>query len=498
MIVKQKNVLVKKEFLEKNKWLKKWTCIVVDGEGLEKDTSIIAKKNTNTLAYTIYTSGSTGMPKGVMISHKGAVNTIQDINSRFNINEKDVAIAVSNLHFDLSVYDVFGMLGSGAKLVIPDSEKAKDPQYWIELMNREHITIWNSVPTFVEMLIEYEAHQNKLVRKDLRLIMMSGDWIAISLPKKIRNIFDDIKLISMGGATEASIWSNIFEIPKNIPSEWNSIPYGKPLCNQKYYILDSGLENCPDYVPGILYISGAGLAEGYLNDKEKTADKFIYHPQIGERLYCTGDMGRYCNYGNIEFLGRIDNQIKINGYRVELGEIENAIIKAAGISKVAVMPISDAGMVSIAAFIENENEIDTKSFKEQLRMLIPEYEIPKNIIKLEKLPLSNNGKIDRKALNEIWQKQKKEEIDEEIVLPRTETEKNILSAFEKVLCTNIGIEKGFFTSGGDSLKGIRLVNLLKEELNYEVSLREVYKYSTVEKLAEFIDEKQEDFEEGTL
>ncbi|AGX42688.1 non-ribosomal peptide synthetase [Clostridium saccharobutylicum] len=495
---KTKNVLVKKEFLEKNKWLKKWTCIVVDGEGLEKDTSIIAKKNTNTLAYTIYTSGSTGMPKGVMISHKGAVNTIQDINSRFNINEKDVAIAVSNLHFDLSVYDVFGMLGSGAKLVIPDSEKAKDPQYWIELMNREHITIWNSVPTFVEMLIEYEAHQNKLVRKDLRLIMMSGDWIAISLPKKIRNIFDDIKLISMGGATEASIWSNIFEIPKNIPSEWNSIPYGKPLCNQKYYILDSGLENCPDYVPGILYISGAGLAEGYLNDKEKTADKFIYHPQIGERLYCTGDMGRYCNYGNIEFLGRIDNQIKINGYRVELGEIENAIIKAAGISKVAVMPISDAGMVSIAAFIENENEIDTKSFKEQLRMLIPEYEIPKNIIKLEKLPLSNNGKIDRKALNEIWQKQKKEEIDEEIVLPRTETEKNILSAFEKVLCTNIGIEKGFFTSGGDSLKGIRLVNLLKEELNYEVSLREVYKYSTVEKLAEFIDEKQEDFEEGTL
>ncbi|NFA58889.1 amino acid adenylation domain-containing protein [Clostridium sporogenes] len=495
---KTKNILVKKEFLEENEWLRRWNCIVVDGEGVEEDTSIIVKKNTDSLAYTIYTSGSTGMPKGVMISHKAAVNTILDINSRFNVDENDVSLAVSNLHFDLSVYDIFGILGSGGKLVIPDSYKTKDPEHWIELMNEEGITVWNSVPTFVEMLVEYEAHQNKLLRKDLRLIMISGDWIATLLPDRIRNIFGDLTIISMGGATEASIWSNIFEITEKIPEDWTSIPYGKPLSNQKYYILNSVLKNCPDWVTGMLYISGAGLAKGYLNDTEKTAEKFIYHSEIGEELYCTGDMGRYWTDGNIQFLGRADNQIKVNGYRVELGEIESALIKLQGVNKAVAMPILSNDMVSIVAFVECQDELDDSAVKEELRSLIPEYEIPKQIIKLSLLPLSNNGKIDRKALNEILKQQKIDEAEDKILLPRTEMEENLSTFVGKILGVNIGVQRGFFANGGDSLKAVRLVNLLKEELNCDVSLRDLYKYSTVEKLAKFIEEQQEDFEEGTL
>lgn len=493
-----KNILVKKEFLEKNQWLKKWNCIVLEGEEREKDTSIIKKKDTNSLAYTIYTSGSTGIPKGVMISHKGAVNTILDINSRFNVNEKDGILAISNLHFDLSVYDIFGILAVGGRLVIPDSNRAKDPAHWIELMNKENITLWNSVPTFAEMLVEYEAHQRKLLRKKLRLVMMSGDWIATSLPNKIRGIFDDVTIISMGGATEASIWSNIFEIPRNIPDNWKSIPYGKPLSNQRYYILNSELENCPDYVTGILYIAGEGLAKGYLNDEKKTAEKFIYHSEIGERLYSTGDMGRYWSDGNIEFLGRVDNQIKINGYRVELGEIENALIKIKGINKAVVIPVVSNNVTTLVAFLEAKDEIEDNFINNNLRLLIPEYEMPKYIKKLSQLPLSSNGKIDRKKLKEIWKEQRIEEKEEDIVLPTTELEKDILDIFEEILHANIGIERGFFTSGGDSLKAIKLVNLLKERLNYDISLRDLYRYATVKNLAEFIEDTKEDFEEGQL
>lgn len=494
---KAKNILVESEFLEENPWLKKWNCIVISGEEIEKDDSIIVRKDTDAMAYTIYTSGSTGTPKGVMISHKGAVNTILDINSRFNVNENDSAIALSNLNFDLSVYDIFGILGSGGKLVIPDSDDAKDPSCWIELMNNEGITIWNSVPTFVEMLIEYENNQNILVEKSLRLIMLSGDWIPISLSEKIRRIFDDVTLISMGGATEASIWSNIFEIPRKIPEEWISIPYGKPLANQQYYILDSMMQQCPDWVPGMLYISGIGLAKGYLNDLEKSNEKFIYSSEIGKRLYCTGDYGRYWNDGNIEFLGRRDNQIKINGYRVELGEIETAALNLDGISKAVALPITSLGSNSIVLFVESKCEFHKDRIYEKLKAMIPEYEVPRNIIEIDSIPLSENGKVNRKVLYQIWNVCSREQ-SEEIAMPNTELQEKLLSYFTKILGMNIGINKEFFASGGDSLKAIKLVNLLRKELNYDVSLRELYKYDTIEKLARFIDGQQKDFEEGML
>ena len=227
-----------------------------------------------------------------MISHRNAVNTILDVNNRYQITENDTAFGISNLHFDLSVYDIFGMLGVGGTIVIPDPERVKDPEHWVEVLNTEKVTVWNSVPAFVEMLVEYEEYQKKLHTKALRLILMSGDWIPVSLPGRIRNILGDVKIVALGGATEASIWSNCFEIPEQIPEEWRSIPYGKPLANQRYYILDQNMENCPDWVPGELYIAGTGVAQGYLNDKEKPDEKFIIRKTTGKRLYNTGDMGR--------------------------------------------------------------------------------------------------------------------------------------------------------------------------------------------------------------
>ena len=351
-------------------WLKKWKTLPVCGR--KAGETVQQEKNApEDLAYVIYTSGTTGMPKGVMISHRNAVNTILDVNNRYQITENDTAFGISNLHFDLSVYDIFGMLGVGGTIVIPDPERVKDPEHWVEVLNTEKVTVWNSVPAFVEMLVEYEEYQKKLHTKALRLILMSGDWIPVSLPGRIRNILGDVKIVALGGATEASIWSNCFEIPEQIPEEWRSIPYGKPLANQRYYILDQNMENCPDWVPGELYIAGTGVAQGYLNDKEKTDEKFIIRKTTGKRLYNTGDMGRYWEDGNIEFLGRIDNQVKINGYRVELGEVESGYRKIPGIKEVEVIKTGDD---SIVAFVipeveknASEEEIDFSIFSNELQ-----------------------------------------------------------------------------------------------------------------------------------
>ncbi|MGH3992313.1 MAG: amino acid adenylation domain-containing protein, partial [Pseudonocardiaceae bacterium] len=264
------------------------------------------------LAYVIFTSGSTGQPKGVMIDHRGALNTVLDINRRFGVGPQDRVLALSALSFDLSVYDVFGPLSAGGAIVLPDPASEKDPAHWVELMRRERVTLWNSVPALMEMLVE---HRDTSV-DSLRLALLSGDWIAPSLPGRIVQRHPGAEVISLGGATEASIWSIMHPARKTEPGA-RSIPYGRPLDNQGFHVLNQRFEPCPELVPGELYIAGTGLAQGYWRDGEKTAASFCTHPVTGERLYRTGDVGRYLRDATIEFLGREDSQVKVNGYRIE-------------------------------------------------------------------------------------------------------------------------------------------------------------------------------------
>ncbi|MBC1236572.1 non-ribosomal peptide synthetase [Nostoc sp. 2RC] len=288
----------------------------------EKDIKLV--QNPDDLAYIIYTSGSTGLPKGVMINHRGAVNTILDINRRFGVRSSDRILALSALNFDLSVYDIFGMLAAGGTIVIPSADKIKDPAHWLELIGSQQITLWNSVPALMQMLVEYLANQPQQP-SSLRLALLSGDWLPLNLPNQIQKLWTNIQVVSLGGATEASIWSIYYPITQ-VDSTWKSIPYGKPLDNQKVYVLNHNLQQTPVWVTGQLYIGGVGLAKGYWKDEQKTNASFITHPVTKEKLYKTGDLGRYLPDGNIEFLGREDFQVKINGYRIELGEIE-AILK---------------------------------------------------------------------------------------------------------------------------------------------------------------------------
>lgn len=299
----------------------------VDDEAVWSDVSaepLDTVQNTGDLAYVIYTSGSTGRPKGVMIDHRGAVNTILDVNRRYSISTNDRVLALSALSFDLSVYDIFGMLAAGGSIVMPDAGTGKDPAHWSRLMSEHQVSVWNSVPALLQMLVEHLGPRSDSGQGDLRVAMLSGDWIPVELPDRVKRKWPGIRVISQGGATEASIWSIFYPIEAVDPT-WTSIPYGKPLDNQSYHVFSQALEPCPVWVAGQLYIGGIGLAKGYWRDEEKTNSSFIIHPHTGERLYRTGDMGRYLPDGNIEFLGREDFQVKVNGYRIELGEIEAAI-----------------------------------------------------------------------------------------------------------------------------------------------------------------------------
>jgi epothilone synthetase B len=305
------------------------------------------------LAYVIFTSGSTGLPKGVMIDHAGALNTVADVNRRFAVGPGDRVLALSSLGFDLSVYDIFGLLAAGGAVVLPEPSAGRDPERWADLMAAHRVTVWNSVPALMEILAEHGAGQAPPAGRDrssalaragecLRLVLLSGDWIPVRLPDRVRELAPAAEVVSLGGATEASIWSILHPIGRVDPA-WTSIPYGRPMDNQSWQVLDARLAPRPTWVAGDLYIGGSGLARGYWRDQEKTAASFFVHPRTGERLYRTGDLGRYLPDGTIEFLGRDDMQVKIQGYRVELGEIEVALERHPKVRAAAALALGERG-----------------------------------------------------------------------------------------------------------------------------------------------------------
>ncbi|OKI12527.1 non-ribosomal peptide synthetase [Streptomyces sp. CB03911] len=304
------------------------------------------------LAYVLYTSGSTGRPKGVMIEHRAALNTVADINERFGVGPDDRLFGLADLGFDLSVYDLFGSMAAGAALVLPDEDKRREPSHWAELMARHGVTVWNSVPAQMQMLVEHlEDAPAESVPAELRLVLLSGDWIPLDLPDRILALWPDAEVISLGGATEASIWSN-WHPADDVAPDAPSIPYGKPLRNQAFHVLDAAMRPCPVWVAGELYIEGAGLARGYWRDPERTAASFVQHPVTGERLYRTGDFGRYLPDGALQFLGRRDGQVKIGGHRIECGEVEAVLARHPGVeSAVVVKSVEEGAAAKLLGFV---------------------------------------------------------------------------------------------------------------------------------------------------
>jgi len=446
-------------------------------------------QNNDDLAYVIYTSGSTGVPKGVMIDHKGAVNTIIDINRRFGIGRQDRTLALSALNFDLSVFDIFGTLAAGGSIVIPDSKRIKDPGHWIDLIQQEKVTIWNSVPTLMRMLMEYISEEDKSTLESFRVALLSGDWIPIRLPEQIKKHVNNIQVVSLGGATEASIWSILYPID-SIDPDWKSIPYGKPMANQKIFVLNEKLEDCPEWVFGELYIGGIGLAKGYWHDEEKTDYSFIIHPETGERLYRTGDMGRYMPDGNIEFLGREDSQVKINGYRIELGELEAVAEKYLDVENVVVAAlegVNNEKFLSGYAVPGLNKNFSIEALQEFLQNNLNEYMLPAVWTVLDKLPLTSNGKIDRKSLPVPGKISLK--VSADYVAPRNELEEKIASVIKDVVGIELpGIKEKFFNMGANSLDIVRIQNKLSNLLNRKISVLDLFEYSTIQALSQYLTE----------
>jgi len=406
------------------------------------------------LAYILFTSGSTGVPKGVMIDHQGALNTVADINGRFGIGQADVVFGLSSLHFDLSVYDIFGAAWAGATLVLPPVGDKPLPDTWLAAMRQHGVTVWNSVPALMQLLVDAAQARGETLPA-LRHVLLSGDWIPVTLPGQLRHVAPDARVVSLGGATEASIWSIFHPIQPGEHFE-ASVPYGRPLANQRWHVLQDDGADSPEWVPGQLCIAGDGLAVGYWQDAHKTETAFARHPVSGERLYRTGDLGRWCPGGDIEFLGRVDLQVKIQGYRIEPGEVEQALLALPSVQAAVVLAQgSAAGRQLLAYAVPREGrgaEQEADAVLAALRLRLPGYMVPGRLVWLDRLPLTPNGKVDRQALlvhdtaRPAWRPAP--------VAPRTATEAALLEVWEDVLeVSPISIHDDFFELGGQSFAG---------------------------------------------
>ncbi|MFI6532779.1 amino acid adenylation domain-containing protein [Nonomuraea sp. NPDC050547] len=431
----------------------------------------------DSMAYVIYTSGSTGEPKGVTVEHRAAWNTIADINDRIGLSAGDRVLALSSLSFDLSVWDVFGVLAEGGALVIPPVSAGPDPRAWADLVEGERVTVWNSVPALWQILADYLRGRGERVAPSLGTVMLSGDWIPLTTYEHLTEVSPGTRLISLGGATEAAIWSIAHEVGPT-QEDWPSVPYGRPLRNQRWHVLDDELRPCPDWVTGSLFIAGDGLARGYWGKPELTAERFITHPGTGERLYRTGDLGRYRPSGDLELLGREDFQVKILGHRIELGEIEAALAACPRVAACCVVAVGERTAKRLIAHVVPEPGAapEPAELREFLSGKLVRDVVPTHYNILAELPLTANGKVDRPALAALGAPERKNSGGTQAASP---AEAILLGIAAEIIGVDaFGPEEDFFASGGDSLRAIAFINEAAEA-GFDISVEGFFQNPTI-------------------
>lgn len=435
-------------------------------------------------AYVIFTSGTTGTPKGVVVRHRPVINLIEWVNRTFDVGRSDRLLFVTSLCFDLSVYDIFGTLASGGSIRIASEEELSDRQRLLEIIRREPITFWDSAPAALQQLATLlEIESNVEPNHRLRLVFLSGDWIPLTLPSVLEKYYPNVKVIALGGATEATVWSNYYPVNR-VEEHWVSIPYGTPIQNARYYILDSQLKPCPPFVPGELYIGGECLASGY-TDTRITEERFIADPyrehEIAEaKMYKTGDLARWMTDGVIEFLGRSDHQVKIRGYRIELGDIQTQLLKHPRVLEALVTDwVDSSGSKSLCAYYTSSGELTISEVKEYLASLLPDYMIPSYFVSLQAMPITANGKINRNALPGP-QDQINSNLSYES--PANSQEESLTRIWREVLgLEKIGVTDDFYSLGGDSLKAVQVV-AKANDYQFAISLTDMLHYRTIREI----------------
>ena len=404
------------------------------------------------------------------------MNTIDDINQRFQVSAADRVLAISALSFDLSVFDIFGLLSVGGRVVLTGEGAVRDPDRWVELVTRHGVTIWDSVPAILELLLSATGDDPCL--RSLRLVMVSGDWVGLELPFRLWAQSPTARFIALGGATEASIWSNFHEVTE-MPANWRSIPYGRPLANQLFRVVDAGRRDCPDLTAGELWIGGAGVARGYRGDPVLTAQRFVEYQ--GLRWYRTGDKARYWPDGTVEFLGRADDQVKVRGFRIELGEVE-AALAGSGVVRQAVVVVREdrAGDRRLVGYVVPAagQVAEPGALRAHVAGVLPDYMVPSAVVVLDELPLSVNGKVDRGALPapEFRPGARRG--------PSSPREEILCGLFAEVLgVERVGVEDSFFDLGGHSLLATRLISRVRSVLGVELGIRALFENPSVALLA---------------
>ncbi|MCK4259133.1 MAG: amino acid adenylation domain-containing protein, partial [Halanaerobiales bacterium] len=458
---------------------------LMDEKMFAEDCSNLENINQSSdLAYIIYTSGSTGKPKGVMVEHNNLIRLMFNDKFQFDFTETDVWTLFHSYCFDFTVWEMYGSLLYGGKLIIISKLIAQNSQEFLTILLKEKVTILNQTPTAFYNLIAEELKCNK---KELaiRYVIFGGEALKPIMLKDWNQKYPETRLINMYGITETTVHVTYKEITA-YEIENNISNIGKPIPTLTTYIMNQDQKLVPIGVQGELCVGGDGVARGYLNRPELTEEKFVYNPYFPEeRMYRSGDLGRRLPNGDMEYLGRIDRQVKIRGFRIELGEIEKRLLQHEVIKDVVVIDQKDqSGNNYLAAYIISDQQPRIADLRSYLAKELPDYMIPSYFISLDQIPLTSNGKVDRKALPEP---SGSISTGVKYVAPENETEENLVALWEEILgVEKIGINDDFFELGGHSLKAASLATKIYQDLNVEISLGEIFKTPTVRELAEFI------------
>ncbi|MCY8000671.1 lichenysin non-ribosomal peptide synthetase LicA [Bacillus haynesii] len=430
------------------------------------------------MANLTYTSGTTGTPKGNMVSHRNILRTVKNANY-LEVMESDIVLSISNYVFDAFMFDVFGSLLNGAKLVIAPKDTILDMSRLAHVLEKEKVSVLMITTALFNLLTDMRPDS----LKGLRRVLFGGERASVDHVRKALKTVGKGRLLHMYGPSESTVFTTYHPV-NEVPDDAQAIPIGKPVSNTEVLILDSFGNVQPAGVAGELCVSGDGLVRGYFNRPELTAEKFTTHPfKTGEKIYRTGDMARWLADGCLEFIGRIDHQVKIRGQRIELGEIEHHLLTHDMVQEAAVLAVdSGAGDQMISAYFTADQELSSEELRRHAAEGLPGYMIPSVFMQLQELPLTGNGKVDRRALPEpdVAQAAQKE-----YTAPRSRTEAQLADLWQEVLnVPKIGVHDNFFELGGHSLIGMTLIARIQQEMNVDLQLKDLFQAPTIESLAQ--------------